>query len=279
MRIGMIGLQSRHLDFFATQINIEKRFSGVSVVGVWGDDEVERLPAIAEQLQIPAICRSPKELLELCDTVFVLPRDGSTHMRYAKIAQDAGKNLFVDKPFAMHVSDADEMILTARQKKLSLAGGSTLCYLPEVQQLRQRALASPGCTISISYSADPESIYSGWAYYGSHLCDLCTRVCGVHVKSVLAKRAGKEVTVSVEYDDREVFLRSTPQPQRPAIQIGEDPDKRVELDDTVCFRYGLAGFISELQNGMEDSFLRLRTSALLLDSCLLSLQTGKRIYL
>lgn len=275
MKIGMIGLQSRHLDFFTAQINVEKRFPGVSVTAVWGDDEPERLPDIATELRIPAVCRCPEELFELCDTVFVLPRDGRVHMQYARMAQAAGKDLFVDKPFAMCRSDADELIETARQKGLALSGGSTLCYLPMIRECEDWVRESSVCTIS--YFADPDSIYGGWAYYGSHLCDLCARLFGIDAKTISAQRHEKNVTVSVQYANRQVLLRSTPYAQRPAILIGSDLDEKHKLDDDVCFRYGLEGFIAELQSRSGESFARLRASATLLEGSLLSLRTGKTV--
>ena len=275
MQIGMIGLQSRHLDFFASQINLEKRFPGVAVTGVWGDDEVERLPDVAIELGIPNICGSAEELMELCDTVFVLPRNGFTHMSFARLAQRHGKNLFVDKAFATCAADADELIRTAQEKDLALTGGATLCYLPIVQQLKEKIHAVRHCTIS--YFADPDSIYGGWAYYGSHLCDLCTCLCGAEFRDVIARKRGKEVIVTVSYDGMEVTLHSTVMAQKPVVSLGDPWNTSYELDDTVCFRYGLDGFVRELESKTGESLIRLRASAALLEGCLSSLKTGERV--
>lgn len=275
MKIGMLGLQSRHLDFFTKQINLERRFPDVSVVGVWGEDEPERLPDIAAELSIPVICNTLGDLLEICDTVFVLPRNGYTHMAYARAAQATGKNVFVDKPFALSGEDASNLIRTAFDQHLTITGGSTLCHLPIISDIGDIAIASPKTVIS--YSADPDSVYGGWAYYGSHLCDLCVALSGVGIFSVQAEMRGKEVRITVDYGDRQTILHSSPVPQKPTVCSGRELSERYVLDDETCFRYGLEKFISELQNIDNESLDRLRVSSMLLEGCLCSLKDGNKV--
>lgn len=277
MRIGMAGVQSRHLDFFSEQINLEKRFPGVTVTGVWGDDEPQRLPEIAQSLQIPNIYNDFQDILDNCDTVFVLMRDGYRHMQYAKAALQQGKHVFVDKPFAVTGEDGAELIRLAEEKGLALCGGSTLPYLPQIPELVRKAALTP--LTMISYCADPDSIYGGWAYYGSHLCDLCAILCGTDAKSVSAKRTGNVITVTVSYENKQAILHSSPAARSPQIIVGEESLLVENLDDSICFRYGLEGFIHELETHSTESYCRLRFSALLLESSIHSFNEGRDIIL
>lgn len=275
MKIGMIGVQSGHFDFFTEQINLEKRFPGVEVTAVWGGDAPEKLTGAANDYGIPFICQTPDQLFEQCDTVFVLQRDGHRHMEYARAAQKRGKALFVDKPFAMTFEDAAELINNASQASLPLTGGSTLCHLPAIAAIRQTDLTSANTIIA--YHSDPDSPYGGWAYYGSHLCDLCSCICGPGARSVLAQRDGDSVTVMVSYGNKQVILHTDKERKFPEIVVSHQGYTVYGLDDQLCFRYGLEHFIGELGSYSTQAHSGLGFSALLLEASLKSLQTGRLI--
>ena len=277
MKIGIIGVQSRHLDFFTEQINIEKRFADVSVVSVWGDDEPDRVGFVAKKFQIPTICRSADELIASCDTVFILPRNGYQHMDFARKSLLAKKSVFVDKAFAVNGDDAQELFDIAYRSGRAIAGGSTLCYLPEMQELTN---ASSVASITlISFSADRESPYGGWVYYGCHLTDLCSAMTDEDPHCVTAASNGKCVTAVVTYKSRQTILHSHPDNVNPEVIVLGDQPYQKTLDTRMCFRYGLENIINELKTNSKTSHKRLKTSAVLLEACLQSLSNGKTIYL
>lgn len=60
----------------------------------------------------------------------------STHFKLAKEALEAGKHVFVEKPLAMTVKEADELIKIAESKSRTLMVGHTFLYNPAVRFLR-----------------------------------------------------------------------------------------------------------------------------------------------
>jgi len=68
------------------------------------------------------IYRSVEEMLENADIeVIVVNTPVQTHFEYVKMALDAGKNVIVEKPFTVTVSEAEELVNLAENKNLFLS--------------------------------------------------------------------------------------------------------------------------------------------------------------
>lgn len=68
------------------------------------------------------IYRSVEEMLENADIeVVVVNTPVQTHFEYVKMALDAGKNVIVEKPFTVTVSEAEELVNLAENKNLFLS--------------------------------------------------------------------------------------------------------------------------------------------------------------
>lgn len=68
------------------------------------------------------IYRSVEEMLEKADIELVLINTPvQTHFEYAKKALEAGKNIIVEKPFTVNVSEAEELVKLAADKGLFLS--------------------------------------------------------------------------------------------------------------------------------------------------------------
>ncbi|MFL9832871.1 Gfo/Idh/MocA family oxidoreductase [Chryseobacterium terrae] len=68
------------------------------------------------------IYRSVEEMLENTDIeVVVVNTPVQTHFEYAKMALEAGKNVIVEKPFTVTVSEAEELVNLAENKNLFLS--------------------------------------------------------------------------------------------------------------------------------------------------------------
>jgi predicted dehydrogenase len=61
----------------------------------------------------------------------------STHYRLARAALDAGKHVFVEKPIAMKVAEAEALIRLADERGLVLMVGHLLLYHPAVTRLKE----------------------------------------------------------------------------------------------------------------------------------------------
>ncbi len=95
-------------------------------------------------------------MVDSCDAVLITLRDGGTHAAYAVECLEKHKPVFVDKPFTRSVKDAVTILNTAVRTGTPFTGGSTLCFLPCIPDLKRKSPASP--FIKVSYRADPSPL-------------------------------------------------------------------------------------------------------------------------
>jgi hypothetical protein len=120
----------------------------------------------------------------------------------------AGKPVFVDKPFVTRLEDAAELIALAEEKKVLLAGGTSLKSLPGLAA--PAAAIGPGSAVLISFAADPASEYDGYWFYGAHAAEICVKLCGENFTTVSAFKNGGAIIATVNYPDRQCVIVTTP---------------------------------------------------------------------
>lgn len=265
MHIGVIGIRSKHLNFFRTALARCYPGGEHTVTHICGYDAPERIAHHPDLIH----CDSPRQLIEAVDAVIIALREGYQHAALAVMAMEAGKPVFVDKPFTCTTADALWIQETARRTGVLCAGGSTFCQTKEVQQLKSQL---PHCKeYSISYQADPFSPFGGWYFYGSHMTDLCTCIFGTHWTDVSASIQADTITARVTYPDFTVTIRTSPEPQ----EILFTADKVYRLDDIHCYEAGMKHFCTLLERNAKTDVSALVSSVQLLDAILTSAREGK----
>lgn len=274
MKIGIIGVQSKHAEFFGEIINRKNRFSGVRATHIFPVDEPERLDYVIGRTDIENVCGSAEELIEAVDAVLVVPRFRDMHYDFARASIEAGKPVFIDKPFLPSVEQARSLIALSRERGVPIAGGSTFCFLPEIPHWR--ALMANADSVTLRYRADPDSPFGGYSFYGSHVTDLaCALFRGS--KRVYARRTGPLVTSLVEYDDRQVILQTDADHHvAEAVYPSGEGMCVLRVNEAPCYACGLDVFMRaiETRQSMED-IERLTESVALLNAILKSLDSGK----
>src|SRR5436190_11813809 len=125
---------------FIAEIHIEsyQRFvPEAEVVAVWSRDP-ERASAFAKKHDIPkhyptleqAITESDCEIVDVCVPNFL-------HHRAVLIAANAGKHIIIEKPLAMTLEEADEMIVVCKAKNRKLMYAEELCFAPKYERVRK----------------------------------------------------------------------------------------------------------------------------------------------
>jgi predicted dehydrogenase len=128
---------------------------GIGLVGLgrWGRNYLRalqslpecRLAAVADQntsalaqaVGVAPAVSSLDELLERVDvSAVVVATPDETHYQFVSAALAAGKDVLVEKPLALSVSDAQELVELARDRELVLAVGHTMLYHPGFAVLR-----------------------------------------------------------------------------------------------------------------------------------------------
>jgi predicted dehydrogenase len=90
-----------------------------------------RYPAVARTTDYTDLLTDP-----VVDAVAIATPVG-THFELARAALEAGKHVFVEKPMAGSVSDAEELLVAAEERDLTLMPGHTFLYSPPVDAVRE----------------------------------------------------------------------------------------------------------------------------------------------
>ncbi|MEA4893719.1 MAG: Gfo/Idh/MocA family oxidoreductase [Oscillospiraceae bacterium] len=265
-RIGFIGAQSMHAVYFGAVLSAGVPGLDSASGHLWAPDTPHLvLPRLAAG-EMADSCSTMDELLNVSDAVMILLRDGSTHRKMAESCLKRGKAVFVDKPFAGTSKDAAAILACAKSCNVPVMGGSTLCWLPEVAQVAN--MARQAKEITISFTADTDSPYGGWRYYGSHLTDLCAAIAGHDPIGLEVKQYGRCVEALVHYKDLLVRLSSSPEQKDLVFTVLGDDGSISETqvsDYERCYRLGMERFSLMLRDGVSVHPERLLFSTRLLD--------------
>ncbi|PKP61501.1 oxidoreductase [Candidatus Atribacteria bacterium HGW-Atribacteria-1] len=131
IRVGFIGAG----EFSVFHANAIKQSCGGRLVGLWNRTKERRYKRAKEYG-----CRvfpSPEELVNNpeIDAVFVLT-NLETHPKYVKMALNAGKNVFVEKPVALKSEDLIEIDDLAKEKALICMPGHNMIYEDGINRIK-----------------------------------------------------------------------------------------------------------------------------------------------
>ena len=114
-----------------------KLAEGNRVIGVYSRDR-GRAEAFAQKHGLAMACDSLTDLLKNPDIQAVfLASPNSLHASYTKMAAEAGKHVLVEKPMAVNVPEALDMVNTCRKQGVKLGVGFHLRHHPGHRRARQ----------------------------------------------------------------------------------------------------------------------------------------------
>lgn len=135
MKLGIMG----HGPIVSNFLDAVTYADGVTAAAIYNrPSSAEEGKAIAEKFHIPVAYNDFDAFLadETVDTVYIaLPN--SLHYEYALQVLEAGKHAIVEKPFTATAKQAEHLIRTAREKRLFLFEGITVCHMPHVKKLKE----------------------------------------------------------------------------------------------------------------------------------------------
>ena len=144
IRAGMVGCDTSHAVAFARVLNSRPQWR-VRVVAAYPEaskdmpgPSVQRLPRFVETLRKSGveIAGSMDELLRKVDAVMIESVDGRPHLRQARPAFQAGKLVFIDKPFTASLADAREIVRLSKERRVPFFSSSCVRFQPEIAKLR-----------------------------------------------------------------------------------------------------------------------------------------------
>ena len=116
---------------------------------------------------------TPEALMHEVDVVLVESLEGGKHLERARPFLEAGMRVFVDKPFADNVADAEAMVELAEKHGAKLMAGSSLRYVLEVQELHAMAEETGKILSAAVYSpSKPLNEVPALINYGCHSVEM-----------------------------------------------------------------------------------------------------------
>lgn len=116
--------------------NLLRNFHALGALSALCETAPERARELSKHYQVPAL--SLDEVLTANDIDgVVLATSAETHASLALHALDAGKHVFVEKPLALKIEDAEKVLETAKAKHRHVMVGHLLHYHPAFLKLKE----------------------------------------------------------------------------------------------------------------------------------------------
>ena len=199
IRIGIIGAENSHTIGFGRMFNIEKKFPGVEVKYVWGENEKFAENA-AKKGNIPNIVKDPSEMLGKIDALIVDHRHAKYHLDAAKPFIKEGIPSFIDKPFCYRATEGKEFLELARKHGAPVTSYSTIAHSNSTFDIKEQIESMGDISQVVRYGPlDMDSKYGGIFFYGVHLIQPLMNMFGEDIERVKVSRQGKNGNASLAF--------------------------------------------------------------------------------
>lgn len=229
-RLAVVGIENSHATEIVRYCNRDTGRTRAEVVAlVRGDDD--RTRELAELGGIDTVVERSQDLLGEVDALVVTNRDGGRHRAEAEPFLRAGLPVWVDKPLATTVRDAEALLEAADAGGTRLTSYSPLRWVRDTVELAAGAAdLGPLQAVTVTGPADPGSEHGGIFFYGIHCADVAQRLAPGRAEHLHVRLSGS--TVSVHYLSGGTAV---------TLQLVEpDGDRRVPFHASVVGRHGVA---------------------------------------
>lgn len=205
IRLAILGVESSHTDSFVRQI-AKREDVELTAISAESEELLSAFKAKFPDLKCKYV--SPAELGEDADAILVNLRDGAKHLAAVKECAREGVSIWIDKPFAASVEDAEAMIDIFEKKGIAYSGGTMIRYTDAVLDMKPFYEENKDTLMSalLCFTVDINSPYSGLHFYAPHLIESAISVYGTGVKTVYSKLVGENLTVTLGYESFNVIL-------------------------------------------------------------------------
>jgi predicted dehydrogenase len=219
LTIGMIGLDTSHCLEFTKLLNDPDYPFHVE-----GGKIAYAFPFYSEDLQISKdrvqgytetlrndhsvkITSSIAETAEASDAILLTAVDGRKHLELFKQLLPFKIPVFIDKPLALSVKEAEELFALAEEHNVPVMSSSSLRYADSFRVV----IENQKDEISAIYVHGPlpmQPLMPGYFWYGIHMIEMVIAAMGPGAKNVTVKTSNEHETVIVEWEDgRHAIIR------------------------------------------------------------------------
>jgi len=219
-KVGIIGLDTSHAVAYTKTLNAADAaavYGGFKVVAAYpkGSNDikssVERIPGYTEDVKKLGveIVGSIADLLTKVDFVLLETNDGRLHLEQALQVLKAGKPLFIDKPMAASLADAQAIFAAAKKYNTPVFSSSSLRYTEGIADIVNGKIGKVIGAETFS-PAKYEKTHKDLFWYGIHGVEMLFAVMGTGCKTVTRIHTpDTDVVVGVWTDGRVGSFRGT----------------------------------------------------------------------
>ena len=180
--------------------NLARNLDDLGVLRAIVDTSLQHRDEAKELFPNVQICTAVGEVFDDAAIVgVVLATPAITHATVTRQALEAGKDVFVEKPLALTLSDGKELVALAEERNAILMVGHLLEYHPAVEEIERRVIAGEMGALQYIYSnrlnwgrlRREESIL--WSF-APHDIAVILRLIGTEPLRVLATGGGMDST-------------------------------------------------------------------------------------
>ena len=232
IRVGLIGLDTSHAGAFTQLLNDASRpdhVPGARVVAAFkgGSPDIEASATRIEKFTAALrdtwkieVVDSIDELLRRVDAVMLTSVDGRVHLAQARPVLAARKSVFVDKPLAASVRDAQEIARLAREHKTPVFSSSSLRFSDDVQAIKKDPRVSPVLGAMAWGPGTLEPHHPDLFWYGIHAVEVLYAFMGTGCERVTRTHSpGGDVVMCQWRDGRTGVVRTIREGSAPYGQV------------------------------------------------------------
>ncbi len=196
-RIGLIGLDTSHVIAFTNMLNRSEdpwHVPGGRVVAAFqgGSPDFppsrDRVEGFTRQLVNEfgvELLDSPEAVAERVDLLFITSVDGRTHLDLFRRTAPCRRPTFIDKPMALSVADARQILDLAAELDVAVMSCSSLRYAEQLTNLlAEHRSQVRGIDVYGPMALEP--MQPGYFWYGIHSIEMIVTVMGVGCTEVRA---------------------------------------------------------------------------------------------
>lgn len=219
-RVGIIGLDTSHCIALTKLLNAANPlpdFEGYKVIAAYpfGSRDIsssaERIPEYTETIKKYGVEIVPSidELLKRVDDVLLLTNDGRIHLEQVTPVIKAGKSVYINKPMAASLKDANAIFEMANQYSVPVFSSSALRYVSNLQEIRSGKWGKV-LGADVFSPAALEKTHPDLFWYGIHGVESLYTVMGTGCREVVRIHTdGTDMTVGTWDDGRIGAVRGT----------------------------------------------------------------------
>jgi predicted dehydrogenase len=215
VRVGLIGLDTTHAPTFTDLLHNPynpDHIPGAKVVAAFAGGSPDmrisasRVGGFTSELRSKydvLIVDTPEAVADAADVVFILSCDGRTHPGLFRSVAGRGRPVFIDKPLAVSLTDAEQIYAIAAETGTRLFASSAFRYadglVAGLKSIRESGERVTGCRVI--YWGQIEPTQGRFYWYGIHGAEMLLAVMGKGVGTVQAMTIGDRDVIEVDHND------------------------------------------------------------------------------